>query len=118
MQLLARKDELIPQPDLRIGHGPAQYYLLKQTGALVGFIGALTNRHFCDNCNKMRLTADGRIRPCLGNHVEVDLRSALRQGAADGALKELLEMALRLKPQEHQFRENYTPCRPMTAIGG
>jgi hypothetical protein len=42
----------------------------------------------------------------------------LRNGAGDGALKELLETALRLKPQEHQFRENYTPCRPMTAIGG
>jgi cyclic pyranopterin phosphate synthase len=118
MRLLAQKDELVPQPDLRIGHGPAQYHLLKQTGALVGFIGAMTNQHFCDNCNKMRLTADGRIRPCLGNHVEVDLRAALRNGAGDGALKELLETALRLKPQEHQFRENYTPCRPMTAIGG
>jgi cyclic pyranopterin phosphate synthase len=118
MRLLAQKDELVPQPGLRLGHGPAQYYLLKQTGALVGFIGALTNRHFCDNCNKMRLTADGRIRPCLGNHVEVDLRAALRKGADDGALKELLETALRLKPLEHQFRENYTPCRPMTAIGG
>jgi cyclic pyranopterin phosphate synthase len=118
MRLLAQKDELIPQPDLRLGNGPAQYYLLKQTGALVGFIGALTNQHFCDNCNKMRLTADGKVRPCLGNHVEVDLRAALRHGADDGALKDLLETALRLKPQEHQFRDQYQPCRPMTAIGG
>jgi len=118
MRLLAQKDELIPQPDRKLGHGPAKYYLLKQTGALVGFIGALTNQHFCDSCNKMRLTADGRIRPCLGNHVEVDLRTVLRHGAADGALRELLEMALRLKPQEHQFRNQYQPCRPMTAIGG
>jgi cyclic pyranopterin phosphate synthase len=118
MQLLSRHDKLIPQPDSRLGHGPAQYYLLKQTGAVVGFIGALTNQHFCDNCNKMRLTADGKVRPCLGNHIEVDLRAALRHGAGDGALKELLETALRLKPLEHQFRDNYTPCRPMTAIGG
>ncbi len=118
MQLLAQKDELIPQPDRKLGHGPAQYYLLKQSGALVGFIGAMTNRHFCDQCNKMRLTADGRVRPCLGNHIEVDLRSALRRGANDAVLKELLETALRLKPLEHQFRDNYQPCRPMTAIGG
>ncbi len=118
MQLLARHDELIPQPERRLGHGPAKYYLLKQTGALVGFIGAMTNEHFCDNCNKMRLTADGKVRPCLGNHVEVDLRAALRHGADDGALKELLQTALRLKPQEHQFRKQYQPCRPMTAIGG
>jgi GTP 3',8-cyclase len=118
MRLLARHDELIPQPERRLGHGPAKYYLLKQTGALVGFIGALTNEHFCDNCNKMRLTADGKVRPCLGNHVEVDLRTALRQGADDRELKELLKSALLLKPLEHEFRNNYNPGRPMTAIGG
>jgi len=118
MQFLSRHDELIPQPECRLGHGPAKYFLLKQTGAMVGFVGALTNEHFCDNCNKMRLTADGKVRPCLGNHVEVDLRAALRSGASDGALRELLETALRVKPLEHQFRNQYQPCRPMTAIGG
>jgi len=118
MRLLARHDELIPQPDYRLGHGPAKYYLLKQTGAVVGFIGALTNEHFCENCNKMRLTADGKMRPCLGNHLEVDFRTALRQGAGDPELKALLESALRIKPLEHEFRNNYQPVRPMTAIGG
>jgi GTP 3',8-cyclase len=118
MQLLAQRDELIPQPECRLGHGPARYYLLRRTGALVGFIGALTNEHFCDHCNKMRLTADGKVRPCLGNHIEVDLRAALRHGADDGVLKDLLESALRVKPLEHQFRNQYQPCRPMTAIGG
>jgi len=118
MQMLSQHDELIPQPEHRLGHGPAKYFLLKQTGATVGFIGALTNEHFCDNCNKMRLTADGKVRPCLGNHVEVDLRAALRNGVSDGVLRELLETALRLKPLEHQFRNQYQPCRPMTAIGG
>ena len=63
------------------------------------------------------LTADGRIHPCLGNHVEVYLRAASRKGADDGALKELLETALSLKPLEHQLRKNYTQCRPMIAIG-
>jgi cyclic pyranopterin phosphate synthase len=118
MQLLAQKDELIPQPDRKLGYGPAKYFQLKQSGAMVGFIGAMTNQHFCDHCNKMRLTADGRIRPCLGNHTEVDLRTAMRQGADDSALMELLQTALKLKPLEHQFRANYQPCRPMTAIGG
>ena len=118
MQFLSRHDELIPQPECRLGHGPAKYFLLKQTGAMVGFVGALTNGHFCDNCNKMRLTADGKVRPCLGNHVEVDLRAALQSGASDGELRELLETALRVKPLEHQFRNQYQPCRPMTAIGG
>jgi cyclic pyranopterin phosphate synthase len=118
MQLLARHDELIPQPDTKIGHGPAKYYLLKQTGALVGFIGALTNLHFCEACNKMRLTADGKIRPCLGDHGEIDLREALRRSDDDEALRNTFLEALRVKPLEHQFRGVYQPNRPMIAIGG
>ncbi len=118
MKLLQQRDELIPRPDARIGHGPAQYFLLKQTGALVGFIGALTNLHFCENCNKMRLTADGKIRPCLGDHGEIDLRSALRNNADDAALQKIFLSALQSKPLEHHFRDNYQPTRPMTAIGG
>jgi GTP 3',8-cyclase len=118
MQLLGQRDELIPRPDVKIGHGPAKYFLLKQTGALVGFVGALTNLHFCESCNKMRLTSDGKIRPCLGDHGEIDLREALRSGGDDTALRKLFLEALRLKPQEHQFRDLYQPLRPMTAIGG
>lgn len=118
MRLLSGRDELIPQPDTRIGNGPATYYLLKHTGAVIGFIGALTNVHFCDNCNKMRLTADGKIRPCLGNHGELDLRAVVRSGGDDTALREVFLEALRLKPLEHQFRNQYQPQRPMTAIGG
>jgi cyclic pyranopterin phosphate synthase len=118
MKLLAQKDELLPQTEIRIGHGPAKYYLLKQTGALVGFIGALTNEHFCENCNKMRLTSDGKIRPCLGDHGEIDLRAALRNSSDDEALREIFQEALRIKPLEHQFRNSYRPNRPMTAIGG
>ena len=118
MNLLRQRDELVPAPETRIGHGPAQYYSLKQTGALVGFIGALTNLHFCEACNKMRLTADGKIRPCLGDHGEIDLRSALRENAGDAELKKIFLAALQSKPLEHQFRDNYQPARPMTAIGG
>ena len=118
MRLLSGRDELIPQPATRIGHGPAAYYSLRQTGALVGFIGALTNLHFCDQCNKMRLTSDGKIRPCLGNHGELDLRAVLRDGRGDEALREVFLEALRVKPLEHEFRNQYQPQRPMTAIGG
>jgi GTP 3',8-cyclase len=118
MELLRQKDELIPQPDWRLGFGPAKYYQLKQTGARVGFIGAMTNLHFCETCNKMRLTADGKVRPCLGDHGEMDLRAALRHATDDAAVRELLLLALRRKPLEHQFRGSYQPCRPMTAIGG
>lgn len=118
MELLRQRDELISQPDWRLGHGPAKYYQLKHTGARVGFIGAMTNPHFCETCNKMRLTADGKVRPCLGDHGEIDLREALRHAKNDSDVRELLRIALLRKPLEHQFRGSYRPCRPMTAIGG
>jgi cyclic pyranopterin phosphate synthase len=118
MDLLRQKDDMVPQPDWRLGFGPAKYYQLKHTGARVGFIGALTNLHFCETCNKMRLTADGKVRPCLGDHGEIDLREALRHAPDDATVRELLVTALRRKPLEHQFRGSYQPCRPMTAIGG
>ncbi|HEX4343814.1 MAG TPA: GTP 3',8-cyclase MoaA [Verrucomicrobiae bacterium] len=118
MERLRARDNLIPQPDRHIGNGPAKYYQLEHTGALVGFIGALTNLHFCEACNKMRLTADGKIRPCLGDHGEIDLRTALREAKSDAALAEIFQEALRIKPLEHQFRNSYQPLRPMTAIGG
>lgn len=118
MRLLRERDELVPQPDRREGHGPARYYLLKQTGALVGFIGALTNLDFCENCNKVRLTSDGKLRPCLGDHLETDLKPALRPAADDAALRQLFRHSLNLKPEAHAFRANYQPLRVMTAIGG
>jgi hypothetical protein len=106
------------EPDRRLGHGPAKYYRLKHTGALLGFIGALTTPHFCAACNKLRLTADGRIRVCLGNHGELDLRRALRESTDDACLREIFLAAIRAKPLAHQFHETYQPARPMVAIGG
>lgn len=118
MQRLREKDELIPQPDRREGHGPARYYWLKRTGALIGFIGALTNLEFCQACNKVRLTSDGKLRPCLGDHLENDLKPALRPQIDEAALRKIFLSTLTLKPAEHSFRANYRPQRVMTAIGG
>lgn len=118
MERFRLRDRLVPQPDRRVGHGPARYYLLERTGVLVGFIGAITNQHFCETCNRVRLTADGKVRPCLGNHGEVDVRGVLRAGGGDGALAQLLGHAVSQKPREHLFRDSYTPCRPMVALGG
>lgn len=117
MRILAEKDILEPiEP--KLGHGPAKYYRLRNTGAVVGFIGALTNLHFCDSCNKIRLTADGKIRPCLGNHGEFDLKPALRPFVNREALRASLDQSLAEKPAEHIFRNNWQPNRIMTAIGG
>jgi len=118
MELLRRRDALIPVTDARLGYGPAKYYRLAKTGALVGFIGALTSQHFCDTCNRMRLTADGKVRPCLGDHGEIDLRAILRARASDADIAALLREALQQKPAQHDFCGEYQPARPMTAIGG
>jgi cyclic pyranopterin phosphate synthase len=117
-RFLAQHDELIPQPDRKLGHGPAKYFQLKQTGALVGFIGALTNLDFCASCNKVRLTSDGKLRPCLGDHLETDLKPALRPQIDDAELEKLFRQTLAQKPEQHSFRNNYQPQRVMTAIGG
>lgn len=118
MDILRRHDDLSPIPGARLGAGPAKYWRLERTGMTVGFIGAMTDEHFCESCNKVRLTADGFIRPCLGNHGERDLKPALREARTDDAIGEVLRQALAEKPLEHVFRDQYTPLRIMTAIGG
>jgi cyclic pyranopterin phosphate synthase len=117
MTRLAEHDTLVPL-ETKLGHGPAKYYRLARTGAVVGFIGALTNLHFCEACNKIRLTADGFLRPCLGNHGEFDLKPALRPLVDRDDLAARLNQALAEKPPEHLFRQNWQPQRIMTAIGG
>jgi len=100
------------------GFGPARYFRLKKRGVTVGLIGALSDLHFCERCNKMRLTCDGKLRPCLGNHLEMDLKPALRPHLDEAKLESFFRATLTQKPPEHLFRNNYQPQRVMTAIGG
>jgi cyclic pyranopterin phosphate synthase len=115
--MIAAEDQMEPLDDL-LGYGPARYFRLRRSGAVVGLIGALTDLHFCERCNKMRLTADGRLRPCLGSHIETNLLPALRPALDGAALEALMRATLAIKPAEHLFRDNYQPGRIMTAIGG
>ncbi len=113
----ARTGPLVPRPGFKT-NGPASYYQVPGRDQLVGFIGAMTNLHFCESCNKLRLTSDGKLRPCLGSHLEFDLRAVLRAGADDAALKDFFLQVVARKPKEHDFRTTYQPGRHMTAIGG
>ena len=115
--LLKREDEPEPLSE-SLGFGPARYFRLKKRGVTVGLIGALSDLHFCERCNKMRLTCDGKLRPCLGNHLETDLKPALRPVLDESMLQQLFLGTLSQKPSEHLFRNNYQPQRVMTAIGG
>lgn len=110
--------KLTPRPDFKT-NGPSSYYQLPDSDQLIGFIGAMTNLHFCETCNKMRLTSEGKLRPCLGSHLEFDMREVLRNPDMDNndVAKFFLEVVDR-KPEQHEFRDNYQPGRKMIAIGG
>ena len=108
---------LIPDTEFRT-NGPATYYQIPGRAQRIGFIGAMTNMHFCENCNKLRLTCDGKLRPCLGSYLEFDIMRSLRAGASDEELKQFFLDVVERKPREHDFRNNYQPNRKMIAIGG
>jgi len=108
---------LLPEAEFRT-NGPATYYQIPGQRQRIGFIGAMTNLHFCDNCNKLRLTCDGKLRPCLGSYLEFDIMKPLRAGASDEQLKQFFLDVVDRKPREHDFRNNYQPNRKMIAIGG
>ncbi len=108
---------LAPAPNFR-PNGPASYYQLPDSAQRIGFIGAMTNLHFCENCNKLRLTCEGKLRPCLGSFLEFDIREPLRAGASDEELRQVFLDVVARKPKQHDFRENYQPNRKMVAIGG
>ena len=108
---------LIPETSFRT-NGPATYYQIPGRDQRVGFIGAMTNLHFCESCNKLRLTCDGKLRPCLGSYLEFDILKPLRDRASDDELRQFLVDVVDRKPEQHDFRTNYQPNRRMVAIGG
>ncbi len=116
-QIEAEFGPLIPEPEFRT-NGPALYYRFREGQQRIGFIGAMTNLHFCESCNKLRLTCDGKLRPCLGSHLEFDIKTPMRQGANDEELRRFFLQVVDRKPQQHDFRDNYRPGRKMVAIGG
>ncbi|MDO5334642.1 MAG: GTP 3',8-cyclase MoaA [Coriobacteriia bacterium] len=106
---------LVPAGDDRPdGWGPARYYKLEGAQGTIGFISSVSN-HFCSRCNRMRLTADGRIRPCLFGDEEFDVREALRNGT-DEDVRRVLEQALAHKPESHHHRIG--TARMMNQVGG
>jgi cyclic pyranopterin phosphate synthase len=101
-----------------IGSGPAKYFRLPNASGTIGFITPVTE-HFCYHCNRLRLTADGKLRPCLLSEEEIDLREPLRRGASSAELKDLIEEAIARKPLGHHLAEGNThKGRPFSQVGG
>ena len=100
------------------GNGPAKYFRFPGAQGTVGFITPLSE-HFCFNCNRLRLTVDGKLRPCLLSDEEVDLKTHLRRGASREELKGLIVQAVAAKPERHHLSEGVLPKgRAMCQVGG
>jgi len=110
--------ELIPIPSDR-WDGPAKRFQIKGAIGEIGMIGAVSS-HFCDDCNRLRLTPDGKIRTCLFSDEEIDVKELLRNGGSDRDLKDQLLVALKKKPERHYINTHqFKKCqRNMSAIGG
>jgi GTP 3',8-cyclase len=100
-------------------HGPAKYFRFDGAPGVIGFISALTH-HFCGDCNRLRLTADGRLRPCLFSETEIDLKPALRPNSSDKEIERLLRLAIEVKPERHNIdqRDDLSLLKNMSRIGG
>ncbi|WP_371361506.1 GTP 3',8-cyclase [Sporomusa rhizae] len=113
------KGTLKPVLDI-YGNGPAKYFSLPKAQGSFGFITPMSE-HFCGMCNRLRLTADGKFKPCLLSNQEIDVRSALRNGATDEQIAELFYSAIAEKPQGHTLAKSQPDkrfFRKMSQIGG
>lgn len=101
-----------------VGNGPAKYYRLPGAKGTIGFITPVSE-HFCIQCNRLRLTSDGKLRSCLLSDNEIDLRQPLRDGLPVEELKRLINEAVARKPWGHKLAEGHVPRnRPFSQVGG
>jgi len=113
---LAEKYQLIPS--MMPGGGPARYVKVAGTDLKIGFITPLS-QHFCETCNRVRLSADGTLYLCLGQSDKVELRPLLRAGISDEQLKQVITDSIALKPERHEFNEKpQQVVRFMSMTGG
>lgn len=101
---------------------PAMYYKLPGAKGSVGLINPISHK-FCNNCNRLRLTADGKLKPCLHSNLEIDVKGILRDSRIDDknkALQEAVAEAIKAKPRHHTLNDLYhKPIeRDMYTIGG
>ena len=118
-QRISLLGKLEPCPSIT-GNGPARYYRLAGAKGTIGFISPLTELPFCSRCNRIRLTPDGRLRPCLLGEDEIDLKMPLRNNASTEELRRLILKAVASKPEHHHLEGgNGRPVkRKMSQIGG
>lgn len=115
-QQLSEKYDFIP--GVMPGGGPARYVQVKNTDLRIGFITPIS-QHFCETCNRVRLSVDGTLYLCLGQDDKLELRPLLRKGISDDNLKNALVEAMKLKPEKHEFKDKpQQVVRLMSMTGG
>ncbi|RLJ17713.1 GTP 3',8-cyclase MoaA [bacterium endosymbiont of Escarpia laminata] len=106
------------EPAVMRGAGPATYVRVKETNLRIGFITPMS-QHFCESCNRVRISVEGTLYLCLGKHDNAELRPLMRQGISDEGLKEVIYEAISRKPARHEFNENPGEIvRVMSLTGG
>jgi cyclic pyranopterin phosphate synthase len=118
IDLIKEKYELVPI-DNSLEIGPASEYSFADGKGKIGVITAVSNP-FCDHCNRIRMTADGKLRTCLFSTDETDLKELIRSGATDATIAEAINQAVLVKEPGHKINlEGFErPTRAMHAIGG
>lgn len=105
------------EPVHSTGGGPAKYCRLPGAKGTIGFITAVSD-HFCKGCNRLRLTSQGKLRPCLFSDEEINLITPIRQGATIAEVRRLIEDAARCKPRGHRLASGVRCEQSMSRIGG
>ncbi len=118
--IIGETGELTPLAGRRMD-GPARVYSLQMKSGQKGNVGFISpiSHHFCDTCNRLRLTSAGRLRACLLHDREADLKSLLRNGASDKELQDLIRQTILDKPKGHTLADDQANCSgQMSRIGG
>lgn len=120
-EIMERISELGSLKKIRFkGIGPSRNYRIKGAAGVIGIISPISD-HFCNSCNRLRLTADGKVRPCLFSNREIDIRTPMRNGVSDNEIDALFLQAVSVKPEGHKLREilsGSSPVNSMSKIGG
>jgi cyclic pyranopterin phosphate synthase len=115
-QQLDQQYQLVP--GLMTGGGPARYYRINGTDFHIGFITPIS-QHFCETCNRVRVSVGGTLYLCLGQNDKAELRPLLRAGISDEALKQVIVEAIARKPERHEFEQKPNQIvRFMSMTGG
>jgi cyclic pyranopterin phosphate synthase len=121
--LLERRFGRLSRTEERLGNGPAEYYTVPGFEGCIGFINAVTGG-FCETCNRLRLSSEGLLSPCLSSGISLDLRFLLRSGASDSVIAGAVQALAARKPRAHSFsglygnRQESHLDKVMSRIGG